>query len=107
MEAELGLAEVSPLEKLLIERITACWLQTQHAEAAFIRMQGTNGTAPARLLKRQDKAQRHLLTATKQLALIRKLLKPAQSVVSQTRKGMPQLQPHSQDYSDLPAEAVR
>jgi hypothetical protein len=107
MEADLGLAEASPLEQLLIERITACWLQTQHAEAAFIQMEGTNGTAPARLLKRQDKAQRHLLAAIKQLALIRKLLKTAQSPVDLALKGVPQLQPSSQHRSGLPAEAVR
>jgi hypothetical protein len=74
MEAELGLAQASPLERLLIERITICWLQTHYAEAAFIRMEGTNGTAPARVLKRQDKAQRQLLASIKQLTLLRKLL---------------------------------
>jgi hypothetical protein len=107
LEGELGHAEGSPLEKSLIERITACWLQTQHAEAAFIRMEGSNGTAPARLLKRQDQAQRRLLAADKQLALVRKLLKPAQSPAKLALKGVPQLQPHSQDRSGLRAEAQK
>jgi hypothetical protein len=78
MEADLGLAEASPLERLLVERIIACWLQTHYAEAAFIQVEGTNGTALARLLKCQDKAQRRLLAAINQLALLRKLLMPTQ-----------------------------
>jgi hypothetical protein len=107
MEADLGLAEASPLERLLIERITTCWLQTHYAEAAFIQVEGTNGTAPDRLLKRRDQAQRRLLAAIKQLALVRKLLKPAQSPAKLAMKRLPQLQPSSQDCSGLPAEAVR
>ena len=107
IEADLGLAQASPLEKLLIERITACWLQTHYAEAAFIRMEGSNGTAPARLLKRQDKAQRQLLAAIKQLALLRKLLKPVPRRVDVALKGVPQFQIRNQDRSGLPAEAVR
>jgi hypothetical protein len=107
MEAELGHAEASPLERLLIGRIAACWLQTQHAEAAFIQVEGTNGTAPARLLKRHDRAQRRLLAAIKQLALLRKLLKPTQSPTKLAMKMLPEVQPQSQDRSVLPAEAVR
>ena len=81
LRRELGAASASPLEKLLIERIVACWLQTHYADALYAQAKGPQSTAPVRqeLMKRQDSSQRRYLAAIKQLALVRKLLKPALS----------------------------
>ena len=78
---ELGAEGASPLEKLLIERIVACWLQTHYADALYAQARGPQSTASVRqeLMKRQESSQRRYLAAIKQLALIRKLFKPALS----------------------------
>ena len=69
------------MEKLLVERIVACWLQIHYADALYAQAKGPQSTAPVRqeLMKRQESSQRRYLAAIKQLALIRKLLKPALS----------------------------
>jgi hypothetical protein len=81
MRQELGAEGASPLEKLLVERIVACWLQTHYADALYAQAKGPQSTASVRqeLMKRQDSSQRRYLAAIKQLALVRKLLKPALS----------------------------
>ena len=78
---ELGAEGASPLEKLLIERIVACWLQTHYADALYAQARGPQSTASVRqeLMKRQESSQRRYLAAIKQLALVRKLLRPALS----------------------------
>ena len=81
LRQELGAEGASPLEKLLIERIVACWLQTHYADALYAQARGPQSTASVRqeLMKRQESSQRRYLAAIKQLALVRKLLKPALS----------------------------
>ena len=81
LRQELGAAGASPLEKLLVERVVACWLQTHYADALYAQARGPQSTASIRqeLMKRQDSSQRRYLAAIKQLALVRKLLKPALS----------------------------
>jgi hypothetical protein len=81
LRRELGAAGASPLEKLLIERIVACWLQTHYADALYAQAKGPGSTPSVRqeLMKRQESSQRRYLAAIKQLALVRKLLKPALS----------------------------
>ena len=81
LRQELGAEGASPLEKLLVERIVACWLQTHYADALYAQARGPQSTASIRqeLMKRQDSSQRRYLAAIKQLALVRKLLKPALS----------------------------
>jgi len=81
LRQELGAEGASPLEKLLVERIVACWLQTHYADALYAQAKGPQSTAPVRqeLMKRQESSQRRYLAAIKQLALVRKLLKPALS----------------------------
>jgi hypothetical protein len=37
MRVELAGPEASPLERLLAERIVACWLQSHHADLAYAR----------------------------------------------------------------------
>ena len=81
LRRELGAAGASPLEKLLVERVVACWLQTHYADALYAQAKGPQSTASVRqeLMKRQESSQRRYLAAIKQLALVRKLLKPALS----------------------------
>jgi hypothetical protein len=81
LRQELGAEGASPLEKLLVERIVACWLQTHYADALYAQAKGPQSTTSVRqeLMKRQESSQRRYLAAIKQLALVRKLLKPALS----------------------------
>jgi hypothetical protein len=81
LRQELSAEGASPLEKLLIERVIACWLQTHYADALYAQAKGPHSTPSVRqeLMKRQDSSQRRYLAAIKQLALVRKLLKPALS----------------------------
>jgi hypothetical protein len=76
LRAEVAGPSPSPLERLLAERIVACWLQVQYADTAYLGLKGrcTSLTVFAAAEKRQGQAQRRLLAAIKQLALVRKLL---------------------------------
>jgi hypothetical protein len=71
----------SPRERLLVERVVAMWLQGNYADAPYAEAQGPGATLMLRreLQKRQESAQRSHLPAVKQLAVVRKLLKPALS----------------------------
>jgi hypothetical protein len=68
----------SALESLLVERVLTCWLQTAFADTSYAQARGSESTAPLRqeLQRRQESAQKRLLAAVKQLALVRKLLGP-------------------------------
>ncbi len=81
MRQELDGGSASPLEKILIERIVACWLQTQQADAATAQSHSNAPAVHALLLRRQESAQKRLLQATQRLAMVRKLLRPALSPV--------------------------
>jgi hypothetical protein len=73
----------APLEKPLIDRVVACWLQVHYADAHYAQTHASHGT-PDYLkfaAELQDRANRRYLFAVKQLALVRKLLKPSISFV--------------------------
>jgi len=76
LKAEVTGPSPSPLERLLAERIVACWLQVQYADNAYLGLKGrcTSLTVFAAAERRMGQAQRRLLAAIKQLALVRKLL---------------------------------
>jgi hypothetical protein len=81
---ELGLAQATPLEKLLIERLVLCWLQTMEADlhvADKLRKGDYTFEALACAQKRQQQAHQRLLSSAKTLAVVRKLLRPAPSPV--------------------------
>jgi hypothetical protein len=69
----------SPLERLLVDRIGVCWLQTHHADldaaSARVRDQGASSVS-LYAQRRLDSAHRRYLLAVKQLTLVRKLLGP-------------------------------
>jgi hypothetical protein len=77
-EEKLGVGQASTLERLVIGRIVACQLMTEYADLACARTLGGNETVRRLAQIRQEGAQRRLLTSIKQLACIRKLLKPPQ-----------------------------
>jgi hypothetical protein len=81
MKSDLAGDDPSALERLLVERVAATWLQVNHADAAYAQAKGPGATVAVmtELQKRQESASRSHLAAVKQLALVRKLLKPAPS----------------------------
>ena len=84
LREELGGTHPTPLERLLAERIAACWLQLQHAEALHAR--GSKDSDPKRgdyHQRRLDRAHRRYLSAIRTLAQVRRLLKPGTPQVAQ------------------------
>ena len=79
LKAELGGESPSPLEKLLAERISASWLQTAYFDGLLAQAAGA-GEARLKVLRQmQDSAHRRHLASLKQLAVVRRLLRPAPS----------------------------
>lgn len=77
MRAELAGASPSPLERLLAERVVACWLQLHQADAAAAQCQTVSVKQGEFLLKRQHSASRRYLQAIAALATVQKLLPKA------------------------------
>src|SRR5262245_23529718 len=76
LKADLAGTASSPLERLLVERATATWLQLQYADTVC---GGVKGNSPAQhqaLQRRQTSAQQRHLQALKMLVTVRKLLAP-------------------------------
>ena len=82
LRAELAGPAPSRLERLLVERIVSCWLQTNYADSAYAQLpKGTNPAQHTEALRRQDSAQQRYLQAVKSLATVRKLLRTAPAPV--------------------------
>jgi hypothetical protein len=74
MRKELAGPDPSPLEKLLAERICACWLQLQYAEIIYAQNLGKMNLAQCEHYQRRlDRLHRRYLSSIKTLAQIRKL----------------------------------
>jgi hypothetical protein len=81
MRAELAGPNASPLERLLVERVVACWLLSHQADLAYAR--ALKALAPKEIdlyQRRQDRAARQYLYALRSLAVVRRLLTPAVQV---------------------------
>ena len=79
LKTELGGDGDSPLERLLIARVAATWLQVSYHDTMVTQAAG-GGEARLRALQRQqDGASRRHLASIKQLAVVRRLLRPAPS----------------------------
>jgi hypothetical protein len=74
LKAELGGPSPSPLERLLAERVTACWLQLHQADAAAAQAKGQSLKHAEFALKRQDRAHQRYVTAIGALATFKKLM---------------------------------
>ena len=79
LKAELGGESPSPLEKLLAERISARWLQTAYFDGLLAQAAGAGEARLKVLRQQQDAAHRRHLASIKQLAVVRRLLRPAPS----------------------------
>jgi hypothetical protein len=75
-EEDLTAEQSSPLEQLLIGRLVACRLLIECADLVCTRSLTGSESARRVARRRPEVAQRRLLTAIKQLACVRKLLKP-------------------------------
>ena len=72
----LGGPNGTTLERLLIQRILVCWLQTHHADVAFAaahRMHGISEKFMRMANERVETCQRSYLRAIRELAVIRRL----------------------------------
>jgi hypothetical protein len=81
LRAELGGDAGSCLERLVVDRVVASWLQVHHADIHFAQLRGSTSD-PARLkLATQllDRAQQRYLVAIRSLVTARKLLRPVPS----------------------------
>jgi hypothetical protein len=89
MREEVAGPDPSPLERLLAERVVACWLQLQQAEAACAANLGKPTTSQSEYHERRlDRVHRRYLSAIRSLAQVRKLLIPA---VTQINVGQQQV----------------
>lgn len=77
MEAEFLGPAPTPLERLLGQRIRACWLQLSYAEGIYAQMGDLTLTEGEYFQRRMDRVQRRYLAAIKALAQVRRLLGPS------------------------------
>ena len=79
LRAELGGLTATPLERLLVERIVACWLHLHHLEALY-----AGNSMPLELATYYQRslsaAHKRYLSAIKTLAVVRKLAVPVLQV---------------------------
>jgi hypothetical protein len=81
LRAELLGENPTPVERLLVERAVACWLQVQDADIRYAQNQGKLNIKQADYhQRRMDAANRRYLAALKTLALVRKLAVPVLQV---------------------------
>jgi hypothetical protein len=90
LRAELAGPAPSPLERLLVERVVACWLQVHYADASYAQLKGNSPALHTAALRRQNAAQQRYLQAMRALATIRKLLRPGLSPVDLAMRPVPE-----------------
>jgi hypothetical protein len=70
----------TPLERLLVERLVACWLHLHHLEAIYSGKEGMSLDLGSYYQRSITSAQKRYLAAIKTLALVRKLAVPVLQV---------------------------
>jgi hypothetical protein len=80
LRTELEGPNPTPVERLLVERIVACWLQVQDADARYAQSQNCTLAQGEYYQRRMDHAHRRYLSALKTLAVVRKLAIPVLQV---------------------------
>jgi hypothetical protein len=81
LREELAGPNPSPVERLLVERVVACWLQVQDADVRYAQSQRDCSFAQGEYQQRRmDRAHKRYLSALKTLALVRKLAVPVLQV---------------------------
>ncbi len=77
MRKELLGENPTPVERLLVERVVACWLQVQDAEIRAAQAKDQTFKQADFNQRRMDATNKRYLAAIKALALVRKLAVPA------------------------------
>jgi hypothetical protein len=80
LRAELAGPAPPPLERLLVERIVACWLHLYHLEMLYASRDSMSLELAAHFQRCIDRAHKRYLTALKTLAVVRKLAVPVVQV---------------------------
>jgi hypothetical protein len=81
LREELEGPDATPLERLLVERVVACWLQLHHSDIWLAQQEGKLSITQADYHQRtRDRAHKRYLSAIKALALVRKLALPVLQV---------------------------
>jgi hypothetical protein len=80
LRAELAGPSPTPVERLLVERIVACWLQVQDADTRFAQAKNLTFEGGDYCQRRMNHAHKRYLSAIKALALVRKLAVPVLQV---------------------------
>ena len=93
LKAELGGESPSPLERLLVERVSASWLQTAYFDGLVAQAAGAGEARQRALQRQQDAAHRRHLAGIKQLAVVRRLLRPAPSPLELLRAPVSETSP--------------
>ena len=80
LRAELGGLTATPLERLLVERIVACWLHLHHLEANYAGKDSMPLELATYYQRSLSAAHKRYLSAIKTLAVVRKLAVPVLQV---------------------------
>jgi hypothetical protein len=80
LRAELSGPSPAPLERLLVERVVACWLQVQDADVRYAQAKKLSLEWGKYYQQRMDRANKRYLSAIKALAAVRKLALPVLQV---------------------------
>ncbi len=82
LRRELSGLAPTPLERLLVDRVLACWLYLHHTETVYIQKMKDLTMAQGEYHQRKiERAQRQYLAAIKALAQVRRLLAPTAPAV--------------------------
>lgn len=81
LREDLSGANPDPVERLLIERVVACWLQLAHADTLTTLKDQTRAVTEL-YQRRQDRAHRRFLSAVKMLTVVRRMALPIRVDVS-------------------------
>jgi hypothetical protein len=95
MREELAGPDAPPLGRLLADRVVACWLQLNYADAMYAQAKGATLPQDAAAHRRQNAAQTRYLQAVRALAQLRRLLRPAVSPVDLALRPVAEAQPGS------------
>jgi hypothetical protein len=80
LREELGGANPSPLERLLVDRVATCWLLLHHFEMLYAQRDSMSLELSEYYQQSIDRAQKRYLGAIKTLAMVRKLAVPVLQV---------------------------
>jgi hypothetical protein len=76
LRGELAGPDPSPVERLLVERVVACWLQSCAADVRCAQAKDLSFASGEYYQRRMDQAHRRFLQAVKTLELVRKMAVP-------------------------------